>query len=287
MAGEQLKLSVVIATLGGPSLPETVEGLMQGDRVPDEILICIPDDRLPSVEYLQNDVVKIICTGAKGQVRQRAVGFSKARYPLVMQLDDDIAFDKTSIAALERLLLNKGKGYAIGPVYYGKISRRCIHTMEKGVAAFISNLFDLLICGARWGNAKMGTVSVIGLNYGVDDTRISGSYVPVEWLPGGCVICFREDLITEDFFPFEGKAYCEDVFHAWYRQQKGISMIVCKEARAWIDDIVPELSSAAVEKVITIRRKLVTMMKGPLWRLRIYETFARLRSRWYDKRRTA
>lgn len=36
----------------------------------------------------------------------------------------------------------------------------------------------------------------------------------VEWLPGGCVLHHRENLILEDFYPFVGKAFAEDLFHA-------------------------------------------------------------------------
>src|ERR1700753_3022901 len=91
------QISVVIATLGGDSLSGTIASLMNGSKPPAEILICIPAAHAGKVSALASDVVKIIPTEVKGQVKQRAFGFTQAKYPLVMQLDDDILFEKETL----------------------------------------------------------------------------------------------------------------------------------------------------------------------------------------------
>lgn len=269
-------ISVVIATLGGESLSQTIDVLMQGDLVPREILICIPAAHAYKAAHLVNDVVKVITTEVKGQVKQRAYGFSLVQHPLVVQLDDDILLEPGTLLRLAGYLFQLGSGNAIAPVYYNRDTHTCIHALQNG---FVKNCFDVLVCGAPWGKAKMGVVTSIGLNYGVDDAFCKEELKQVDWLPGACVMCYKEDLVTEDFFPFTGKAYSEDIYQSYYRKQKGVSLWVATKLRAYIDQPLLEFGKEAIEKKIRIRRKYVHMINGPLWRLRIYEWFMRMRSK--------
>jgi glycosyltransferase involved in cell wall biosynthesis len=272
-------LSVVIATLGGESLKDTIASLLNGSKVPDEILICIPADHAKKAEVLTSGIVKVIATEVKGQVKQRAQGFDTAVYPLVLQLDDDILLGKEVIEKLASQVLQLGKGNVIGPIYYGKKTGLCIHKLQNGV---VKNLFDSIICAAGWGKNKMGTVSAIGINYGVDDSLCKAELMQSQWLPGGCVLSFKEDLVRGNFFPFEGKAYCEDVYHSYYRSLANTNMWVSCKTKVVIDEPIPELSKQAVEKVIAIRRRFLGLIKGPAWRLSIYELFCRIRSKVYE-----
>ena len=267
-------LSVVIATLGGECLSKTIDTLMNGTKVPDEILICIPADHAHKAEHLASAVVKVVATEVKGQVKQRAFGFTQVKKSLVLQSDDDLLFEKDTVQNLCNYLLQIGRGNAIAPVYYGQTTKRCIHELQAG---FFKNIFDTVICGAPWGVKKMGVVTKLGLNYGVDDAYCTQELFQTQWLPGGCVLSFREELITKDFFPFTGKAYCEDIFHSYYRAQAGIISWVAKEIRVYIEEPVPEFNKAAVDKVIAIRRNFIRLSNGPKWRLSIYEWFSRIR----------
>ena len=280
---EKISLSVVIATLGGAWLKNTIETLMAGSTVPDEILICIPESHAYKAETFRSDVVKIIATEVKGQVRQRAYGFTQVKFPIVLQLDDDILLEKDTVSNMVQYLLQLGKGNVIGPVYYGLQSKKCIHALQTGFAAIPKNIFDWLICGAPWGLKKMGIVSCIGLNYGVDDQYCKETLKQTDWLPGGCVFSFKEDLILENFFPFTGKAYCEDVYHSFFRKQAGTKSWVATLHKVFIEVPEPEFSKNAVEKVIAIRRFYLKLINGPQWRLFLYEIFCRLRSRFYVK----
>jgi len=273
-------VSVVIATLGGECLSKTIDSLLSGSKIPDEILICIPVDHASKVSAFASGIIKIIPTEVKGQVKQRAFGFTQTDFPLVMQLDDDILLEKESVKMLVDQLLLLGKGNVIGPVYYGKNTKRCIHDMH---AAFSKNLFDYIICAAPWGIAKMGKVTSVGINYGVDDSLCKEDLFSTDWLPGGCVLSFKEDLVTKDFFPFTGKAYCEDVFHSYYRTLAGTRSWVATGVKVYIDEPIPEFSKAVVEKVISIRRQFLKLIHGPQWRLFFYEVFCRIRSRVYPE----
>jgi glycosyltransferase involved in cell wall biosynthesis len=276
------EVSVVIATLGGPLLSVTIDSLMSGSKVPAEILICIPVDHAHKVTKLASDTVKIIATEVRGQVKQRAYGFTQAVHALVLQLDDDILLEKDALFILTEHIRQLGKGNVVGPVYYGQTTNRCIHELQRGL---LKNIFDSLICAAPWDKNKMGVVTGIGLNYGVDDFFCKEELKQTDWLPGGCVLSYREDLVLDDFFPFAGKAYCEDIFHSYYRTSRGIRSWVATRVRVYIEEPVPEFGSDAIKKVISIRRHFLKLIQGPKWRLRLYELFSRIRGNIYSSKK--
>ena len=59
---ELYPLSVVIATLGGETLADTISYLNSGEKIPAEILVCIPEEDSSCAESLSMKNVKIIKT---------------------------------------------------------------------------------------------------------------------------------------------------------------------------------------------------------------------------------
>ena len=279
-------LSVVMATLGGLWIEKTIHSLVNGSMVPNEILLCIPKEHAHKVAHLADQRVKIIATDVKGQVKQRAVGFSKAGFELVLQLDDDILLEKDTISRLTQYIGQLGKGNVIAPVYYGQHTNKCIHEMKTGFAALSKNLFDSIFCAAPWGIKKMGVVTAVGINYGVDDLYCHSELMKTQWLPGGCVLSFREDLVLNDFFPFPGKAYCEDVIHAYFRTAADKTSWVATGVRVYIDEPKPDLNREAVKKIIKIRRYYLQLTDTSQWRLFLYESFCRIRSKLHHLKET-
>jgi len=93
-------LSVVIPTLGGESLARTIEQLNHGTIVPEEILVCIPEETAFRIENMSFHNVKIVKTKCRGQVAQRALGFQQACHELVLQFDDDIHPRETCLQSM-------------------------------------------------------------------------------------------------------------------------------------------------------------------------------------------
>lgn len=277
---KESRLSVIIATLGGESLNATIHSLMTGTLLPDEILVCIPEVYADRVNHLTDHIVTIVPTLVKGQVQQRSVGFKKAAHELVMQLDDDMLFEKDGVEKLVQCLHKLGHGHVVGPVYYGIESQLCIHRMQTGLPALPKNLFDWLFCAAPWGIKKMGKVTAIGINYGVDDTKCAAAMMPVDWLPGGCVLSFRQDLVLNDYFPFEGKAYCEDIFLSYHRSLANTRSWVTTKIKIFTAETPADFSRKTVKKIIAIRRHYLRLIHGPQWRLFLYERICLLRS-WF------
>ena len=43
-------------------------------------------------------------------------------------------------------------------------------------------------------------------------------------MPGGCILFRRNELIKKNFYPYEGKAYCEDILHSILLREKKINL---------------------------------------------------------------
>ena len=55
------------------------------------------------------------------------------------------------------------------------------------------------------------------------------------WIPGGCVMHHRKNLILENYFPFVGKAYSEDLFHSIELKKKNIELLYHPKAKAYLN----------------------------------------------------
>jgi len=273
------QISIVIPTLGGKSLRETIEQINRGSLIPDEILICIPEEHVSKVNLFSYPNVKIVRTSGKGQVRQRSEGFKNALGEFVMQLDDDIVLSTESLRNLHSCLIKLGRGNVIGPIYYEKNTKQPIHKIENGINGFIRNLYFSIIYGARWGAKRMGTLPPLGHGFGVDPNYCRSDLFDTEFLPGGCVLSYKEDLVTENFYPFEGKAYCEDSIHSYLRNCNGIKHWVSPLASCQIDICIAEASLTPKERKLSFQaRELFTQLNGhSIIRQRIYQALICLR----------
>ncbi len=219
-------LSVVIATLGGVTLKKTLVCLNAGTCIPNEIIICIPKIYHFQLDELNYKNIKIIKTSNKGQVNQRVEGLLQATGAIVLQMDDDIFVEKNTIEDMLNILIKCGKGHAISPIFRDSISKELLTKYKNGFMGFLRNLVDFLIFGANWGLSKMGSISYSGTPFYYDFNQLNKNLVVSNWLPGGMVVCYKEDLVLDSYYPFRGKAYFEDVIHSILWRQKGVKLIV-------------------------------------------------------------
>ncbi len=263
-------ISVVIPTLGDQTIKKTVERLNQGSKVPGEIIICIPKNNVNKLNRINYENVFINVCDIKGQVAQRASGFKIAKYDMVMQLDDDVLIEKDTLAILSEQLLKLGRGNAIGPVYYDLDSDKCLHRYKLGLIGFINNVYAKFVCSALWGKNRMGTITKIGISYGIDDAIVDDALIQTDWLPGGCVLMYKSDLITDNYYPYVGKAYAEDVLHSILRCKKNIAHyvytnVICKTSN---NPIVLDFNSILCD--IKARRYILTFLPGKIVHLELW-----------------
>ena len=219
-------LSVVIATLGGDSLKRTIESLNSGTIVPDEIVICIPMNEASRAEKFHAPNLKILKTTVRGQVAQRAAGFANVKNSFVMQLDDDMI---VHYRCIEHLLCNVQleKRMAVAPVLVDfETGLSAYRTPPKN--AYFSSLYYWMQNGAA--GYQPGSVYLSGTPEGVDPWSQDQSLIEVQWLAGGCVMHRRENLILENFYPFSGKAFYEDIIHSYHLRSNDIRLAIDPKA---------------------------------------------------------
>jgi hypothetical protein len=85
-------------------------------------------------------------------------------------------------------------------------------------------------------------------------------WLDIGWLPGGCVLHRRVNLVLSDYYPFRGKAFAEDLFHSVELTRKGIRLVRCGTASCYVD-----FTSSGV--------------RGPLNFARLYFRYARALAR--------
>lgn len=232
---DELKLSVVIATLGGPTLRQSIEVLNKGTRVPHEILICIPQSESKDIsEQNWPSNVRVAPLPVRGQVAQRALGFQMAVGEQVMQMDDDVLVASDCIEKLQETLEIHGPNLAVSPGLYIQGTGESVY-QQPTAPKWIIKIYYWLMNGKE--GFKGGFVDKSCGAMGVDPNREKpGVRVKqTEWVPGGCVLQRREYLIVDNFFPFNGKAYCEDIIHSHMRTMQGIKMMVDLQARCEIE----------------------------------------------------
>jgi glycosyltransferase involved in cell wall biosynthesis len=229
----QYDVSVVIPTLGGPSLRGTIEKINSGTLIPKEILVCIPEEYSYKVEYFSYENVKIIKTPFGGQVRQRVQGFKLVKYPFVLQLDDDIDLEESCLFKLTEFL-NANPYCSVSPTLLDNITGKAsMHMSEPDTSSGLLYRFLFWIVNGRYGY-QAGKISKSGVNIGFSSV-VSEPY-EVEWLPGGCALHSKEHLITFDYYPYKGKAFAEDLFHTFLLRKNGVKLYHFPGANALLDN---------------------------------------------------
>ena len=226
-------ISIVIATLGGESLSSTLDKLNSGTVIPDEILVCIPSSEYNCSKFLfEDENIKIIPTPIRGQVAQRAYGFRRAQYEYVLQLDDDMSVDHYCLQRLVDAIDIHGTNASVSPALINEQTGRSVYAKPHGPKPLLS-IYFWLMNGAK--GYQPGTIDKAGSAIGVDSTSAVSRFVEVEWLPGGCMLHRRENLIHDDFWNRPGKAYCEDVLHSHLLRQRKVRLFVDTSARCELE----------------------------------------------------
>jgi GT2 family glycosyltransferase len=263
-------VSVVIATLGGEFLELTLSSLNSGSIVPSEILICIPNPEISNLIIDLPNNARLVEVPSRGQVAQRSYGLGQASGELVLQLDDDVLLQRESLQLLIEAIENTGSSSAVSPIFINCKSGKYLTEYRTDFRGILQSIYSALIGGASWGARRMGTIDRSGIPYAIDARFCNGmNLVPVDWLPGGCVITRRENLVLDNYFPFKGKAFCEDVIHSLIWRARGVSLWIAPNLAVCthISAINYSLSSAIED--YRARVVVVSMNNGSLFRCRL------------------
>jgi hypothetical protein len=263
-----LPISVVIPTLGDECLLKTLTILNSKIYIPFEILVCIPSDLKNNVANIEFTNVKKIFTNHFGQVLQRAEGFKSVSQDFVLQLDDDLEFDGDSLLNLYKELTKLDIYSAIGPQYYNINRNKFCYENIKGINKIESYIVEFFIGGSKFGKNRMGTISKSGNNFGYDINYMRKETIKVDWLAGGCVLHHKKNLITINYYPFSGKAYCEDLMHSFLLKNNNINLYLTKNAICSLEDTFEPTTPLEVLREKTARCYLLILNNGSITRFR-------------------
>ena len=263
-------VSVVIASLGGGKLFQTIESINSGSLVPSEVLVCIPEQYIERISNICYSNVRIICTNIVGQVAQRAEGFRNAKESLVLQLDDDIELKFNALELMLVGLKKIGKSNVVGPIFINKINNKPLSLFRIGFKGILIDLYYYIFGALPFGKARMGCLSSICVTESIDPKFFADPIVKTQWLAGGCVLGYRDELIKENFYPFSGKAYAEDVLNSYLRSQFGILHNVVLDAYATIDSPSNSIVIREFIREMCARMYIVKVMRGSKVRKSFY-----------------
>lgn len=223
-------VTVVIPTLGSAVLDETLRLLNEGSIVPDEILVCIPEAEAPWVRRLHGHPnVRVLVTTARGQVAQRAAGFREATGDYVLQVDDDMLLDHDCVELLmETMTREQDRASVAAPIYCTETGESVFKRRSASTGRFRS-VYRWLVTGTT--DIVPGTITPSGAMVGIDPAVAGHRVVEVSWVPGGCVLHARRNLVLENYFPFGGKAYYEDLLHSLHLREKQVRLLMDCRAR--------------------------------------------------------
>ncbi len=214
------KISIVITTLGSVSLSNTLDCIIMSNIIIYEVIIVIPNNfnfNFNINKYFKIINIKIKYLKKSGQVFQRLEGFKIVTGDYVLQLDDDIEFNETMIFELYNTLKKSGNA-CVSPMFVDKLNLKSIYLNSF-------NFYNKLLNFIFYFNFKIneGQITKNGIAYGViTENRI----IPVDWVPGGCVLHLRKNLLNFNYFPYNGKAYMEDLFHSFYLKKMNIKLLI-------------------------------------------------------------
>ena len=265
-------VSIVIATLGGPSLRGTIERLNESaGGAPAEILICIPEDEAPAVESLAEiSNVHVIKTECRGQVAQRAVGLGLAQQSHVMQLDDDVLLPPNALGDLLDALRAKGPNHIVAPFFRDQLSGRDTTIQRQDVKGFFQSCYASIVCGAPFGLNRFGKISPAGIAYGVVALESRERVVETDWLPGGAVLAFQSDLILGNYFPFPGKAFSEDLIHSVLWRQMGKRFWTVLNVYVLVDVTSESFAWTSLVARFRAHQYVARMIGGRAWRTTLW-----------------
>lgn len=270
----ELPVSVVIATLGGEVLKTTIAHLNQGEGVPAEILICIPEPEAANADCVAAiGNVHVIKTPCRGQVAQRAVGLDMAAYPYVMQFDDDVILPSDTLKVLYETLLAKGPGNIVAPFFRLQPTGEEGTRYVEGFRGMLRNVHASLVCGAKFGRNRLGKISSSGIGFGVPMSSDDARVVESEWLPGGVALCHKADLITYNYYPFPGKAFSEDLIHSILWRRQGCRLWTVLDVSAMIDVTIESFAWKSVVGRYRAHAYVAQMAGGSVWRTRLWFLF--------------
>ena len=221
-------LTIVIPTLSNNFNSlwlETMHSLLLNSA---NIFLVVPLGTIPRVQYLTpflGEFLHILHSPKVGQVAQRVYGFQNVKTPYVLQLDDDVEISLDTIIKMLEIVRSIDFPLALAPVIDDSS-----YVKAGSLPKFIIGLKNLVYFFSLLPIPGSVAISAFPVPH---QKSVLDNVVATEWLPGCCVLHSTANLVLDSFFPFSGKAYCEDLIHSHLLLSRGISLAICTSLRIY------------------------------------------------------
>ncbi|MAK12364.1 MAG: hypothetical protein CMI73_01640 [Candidatus Pelagibacter sp.] len=248
----EFNFSIIIASVGRQSLLSVLKCLNDSTRLPKEVIICLPQQDKYEIDINSLNStnskfeIKIIKSHEKSQTIQRLQAFKNISCEFLMQMDDDLFFEKNF---LEKMILKynillkqySGSNICLAPLYRFLKNKKPVHTygfkFRNNTIKLIYNLYFKIFHKLPFGNKKLGKVSCNSIPFGVYFSSEKIDFVKTEWLAGGCILMNSDSFTNYNHHPLMGKAYTEDIISSFLRiKEKKAKHFVSLNTDIFIED---------------------------------------------------
>ena len=215
---------LIIAARDTANLKRILANIKNATMLPKHLIFILPQgtketSKVIAAEYLPF-TVKILECPEKGQVPLRIYGINNSKAEYVVFMDDDIEFHNTLFDKLLKFL-NKNENSVVGPFIFNEDKTQLYSSGSK-----FKEIFDNFVHGIGYASEKSGRIGRSGVPFYVDPSSVGAREVEVEWLPGGVQAIKKSFFPTKNYYPYDGKAFCEDLFLSHIYFTKGLKMFV-------------------------------------------------------------
>jgi len=221
------KFDLVIASRDLVRLSGNLNLINQSSILPTRVIWCLPPNVLKNSEEVNTCrypfSVSIFESPKSGQVHQRVLGISQATSEFVIFMDDDIEFGSRLFEKLMEHVVMFNP-CVVSPLIFN-FNQTPLYKKPTKIIKFI----DFLIHGFSFKLPSTGRVGLSGFPKYVDLDDFKSSSFEVEWLPGGVQAVKRSLFPKQNYYPHDGKAYCEDLFLSEIYRKNCLKMFVLSE----------------------------------------------------------
>ena len=230
--------SIVIPTIVNLSIYKLLNSINKSSLKPKEVIISIPKGKNFIFDQEKFCFDTKVISRTFGQVLQRIEGFKEVKTPLCIQMDDDIQFDKDFLRSLVTNFEELEGNSVLAPLT--KINGEPFSMLVSPKPPFASLMYYVL--DSKF-SPKFGSITKSGMPLGVNpffDKNSESPIVETCWINGGCMIHRTSNLINDWEYPYEGKAYAEDLFHSSLLKSRNLNLYIDRSLFYKLDDEIGE-----------------------------------------------
>jgi len=217
------QLTIIIPSLLSNIDKKWIEQVNSFNQMKINIIISIPPNLSKKNKFINkfDKDILIIRSDKKGQVNQRQYGYKFIKTEYLMHMDDDIFISFNNL----KILLNQFENLPIK----SSIAPRVIINNDNNKDLFFKKYINLLLYNHP--EPRPGTISKSTFEVGHNFSLYSNKEIEsVDWIPGGISLIRKEHIIENQYFNFDGKAYCEDLMHSNLLKNNGIKLFISNKS---------------------------------------------------------